>query len=72
MPAVAEALAGSLRQGPGLSAGALAKAGGGEGSRTPVLVTVRPDFYMLSRLSVLGEIGPADRVNLSGHPVKSR
>ncbi len=40
------------------------KGGGGEGIRTPVLVTRIPDLYMLIRSSDLGKPAPADRIRL--------
>ena len=42
----------------------LDKGGGGEGIRTPVLVTRIPDLYMLIRSSSLGKPAPADRIRL--------
>ncbi len=35
---------------------------GGEGSRTPVLKTIAPDVYMLSRSFDLGEAASIDRI----------
>lgn len=46
-PSLYRAMAGSLRQGYGLPAVALAKAGG-EGSRTPVLMIIPISVYMHS------------------------
>ncbi len=48
-----------------ITEGRLNKGGGGEGSRTPVLVTRISDIYMLIRSFYLRESAPNDRISLS-------